>query len=302
MSAADENPEHAKAMVRARAAFDLRRYPEAANEARAAAGLMPDDAKAWALLAAALQAQAKWLDSEEAILAGLKADPESAWLHRLRSGYWLHACRNAEALEAATESCRLEPSSPLAHHQVSTVLAAMGKKKEARAEAEQAVALAPADGYYHRALGDLLLDGDLPGAEACYREALKLDAEDALALNNLGVALQRQKKRIDAAVCFKAAVLLDPTMKVAKENTHSTVSVLLTAGRWTFWLALAAGLFARWRGWVHGATEVVVITLGGTFALAVLHNSWRLLQLRRADPSLRKLWMRIDADKRRGRI
>ncbi len=78
--------------------------------------------------------------------------------------------------------------------------------------------------------------------------------------------------------------------------------MILTAGRWTFWLSLAAGLFARWRGWVHGAGEVVVITLAGTLGLAILHNAWRLVQLRRADPTLRRMWMRIGADKRRGRI
>jgi tetratricopeptide (TPR) repeat protein len=297
-----ENPEHAKAMVRARAAFDLRRYEEAEKEARAASGLKPDDASAWALLASVLQVRARWLDSEEAILAGLQADPESAWLHRLRSRYWLHACRNAEALEAATEACRLAPESPHSHHERDEVLSAMGRKKEARDELERAVALAPGESFHLRALGDFFLESDPKAAEGIYREALKLDAEDAAALNNLGVALQRQKKRIDAAICFKAAVLLDPTLKVAKENTHSTISVLLTAGRWTFWLALAAGLVARWRGWVHGTREVVFITLGGTVALAMVHNLWRLWQLRRADPALRKLWTRIDADKRRGRI
>src|SRR5207244_1255249 len=90
-----------------------------------------------------------------------------------------------------------------------------------------ALELAPRSAWLHRTRANIALhENDFASAEYSYREALRCDPRDAVALNNLGVALQRLGRQEEAALAFKAAVLADPTLQIAKSNTHSAVKNL----------------------------------------------------------------------------
>lgn len=73
------------------------------------------------------------------------------------------------------------------------------------------VAKDPANPAAQIDLGNLLLlDGDEPGAEAAYREALRLSPQSTAAHYNLGLLLQRRGKTSTALDQFRAVVKLVP--------------------------------------------------------------------------------------------
>jgi Flp pilus assembly protein TadD len=87
-----------------------------------------------------------------------------------------------------------------------------------------ALTLAPEEGRLHRLLGDEYLNmGESGQASDAYHRALGFEPNDAGTLNNLGCAYLRRGRAEEAALAFKAAVLLDPSMKEAKENAHDVV-------------------------------------------------------------------------------
>ena len=57
-----------------------------------------------------------------------------------------------------------------------------------------------------------LAAGDPAGAERLYREAIARDPRDAAVHLNLGIALQRQSRRDEAATSYAEALRLDPTL------------------------------------------------------------------------------------------
>ncbi|HVO30670.1 MAG TPA: tetratricopeptide repeat protein, partial [bacterium] len=131
---------------------------------------------------------------------------------------------------AAEEAIRLAPVQGYAHYTRALALARLKRIPEARASCERAVSLDPNNADFRRDLGDLYLDGEPKTAETHYRASLALDASDAYALNNLGVSLKRQGRAKEAVLAFKSAMLLDPTLGAAKRNTHSTTQELLRTG------------------------------------------------------------------------
>jgi len=60
--------------------------------------------------------------------------------------------------------------------------------------------------------------GDLEGAMAEYREALRLNPNEAKAHNNLGLALEKKGHRRGALDEFRAAYMLDPKDATYKRN------------------------------------------------------------------------------------
>jgi tetratricopeptide (TPR) repeat protein len=232
-------------------------------------------------------------------------------LHVLRSDVLRGLHRAREAQDAAEEAVRLDPDDPDGHAAVALSAGARGEHDEAVAALQRALALAPDSGHLHRLLADQYLaqtSYDLAIAE--YHRALSFDPNDSIVLNNLGCALSRRGRDEEAALAFKSAVMLDPTLKVAKQNAHETlgtiakgasvlgVLALVGAKFKLFWLLIPLRhlLFVPW-AWV-GLGILVVLAVG----VAKLRGQRRLRRLARKDPQLLALYERLAADKKAGRI
>ncbi|HEV8198646.1 MAG TPA: tetratricopeptide repeat protein [Candidatus Polarisedimenticolia bacterium] len=290
------------ALGRARAALQLRRYRDAAREAALAMAANPANPDAHALLAQACLGLDRHVDARKAAEAGLAIDPESEWLHRLRS-ISLRLCGQPKgALAAADEAVRLAPWNASAHHVRADALRVLGRTDDAHASIRRALELDPRNPETLRVMGDFSLESDPKTAELYYRDSLKLDPRDADTLNNLGVALNKQKRRHEAAIAFKSALLLNPESAIAKRNAHSTIKGLVK-------VLPGAGIGAFWVTKVMWAVLVVRSILGPGLIIAVavamfligrsLYHRWRL---RRADPQLLEIYRRLETDKRAGRL
>jgi serine/threonine protein kinase/tetratricopeptide (TPR) repeat protein len=111
------------------------------------------------------------------------------------------------------------PRSAAAHTNLGAALLDKGDLDGAAACCREAVRLDPTLAIAHNILGNVLRGmGDRDGAIACYREAMRLDPKYAITHINLGNAL-RDKGDLDGAIAyFKAALRLDPTFAPAHNN------------------------------------------------------------------------------------
>ena len=294
---------------RASASLDLRRYADALKFAKEAIAHAPREWRGHALLSRSFLGLNDNGSALRAAEGGLGLSPDNEWLHRLRSIALVGLRRYPEALSAADEAAKLAPELGLAHYTRSRALEKLGRMDDARAAARRAVELDASDCMLRRNLGDLFLDREPKVAEGHYREALKLDARDALTLNNLGVALNKQGRRKEAAVAFKSAVIADPGLRVARVNTHETISGMMTKGGLPL-VGLIIGanvvrILAR-----AGVTTFAIgigLAIGVFFAALVVAGIWASRsktkrELETADPQLMEIFEKLDRDKKAGRL
>jgi predicted Zn-dependent protease len=140
------------------------------------------DAETWRLVARAALLTLRTSAGLAAADRALELEPESA------EGHWLHALldqrrrRNVAAVESAREACRI----------------------------------APEEGRYAVALGELLLGGgmvgtaDYPGAETAFREAVRLDPGNARARYGLGKTLVLAGRHEEGARELDASLVAAP--------------------------------------------------------------------------------------------
>jgi len=297
---------------RASAAIALGRFEEAVRQAGRAVAAEPAAIEGYGLLAQALIGQNEMRRAQEAAEQGLSHGPDSEWLLRLRATALFHQGDAKGALAGAEAALAVLPASALAHSLRGKSLGKLKREKEALAALEKSIELAPQTAHLHRDLGDLLLRKEPKLAEARYRAALELTPNDAVALNNLGVALQRQKRHEEAAHQFRAAILADPTMKVAKTNAHSTIGALGRRAGVTgavLALYLAASLLRAYSSsgadeqrpfWVSLLLLVAMVALIAV-ALGMRHRATEAAK-KRQDPQLAALYERLDSDKKRGQL
>ncbi len=291
-------------LSRARAALEAGRADAAVREARLAVAASPT-AEGFAVLARAFLAEGRPQEALDAASSGLGLRPDSEWLHRLRGTALLRLKRSAEALEAVDESLRCFADGGQAHYLRSLVLASLKRLPEAQESAERAVALDPQSAANLAQLADVhLAAGRHARAEALYRQSLSLEPTNAECLNNLGVALERQKRLEEAAMAYKSAFLLDPRLEVAKRNTHGAVHKLVGPAGMTVLAVVAIQALVRIGGALGAAAGGLALVVLAV-ALAVRHVRRRraLERLAEREPQLHGIYLRIDQEMRgRGRL
>jgi Flp pilus assembly protein TadD len=215
----------------------------------------------------------RYAEAETSARDLLGSDPESATLHRLLAAALIGLDRPAEAVEEARVACRIAPGDPsclttlsraaiehgdvplglsaaqhavtLAPHSAAThfsmcqALLASGSTASALSAADEVVRLAPAAASSHNLRGICLeRAGRRTEARAEYRQALALDPQHALAINNLA-AMDVLRNPLRAAQGFTAAAAVDPQQRIVQRNlvvaTHNFVYQLR-------WVVLAGGL------------------------------------------------------------
>ncbi|MBI5115350.1 glycosyltransferase, partial [Candidatus Poribacteria bacterium] len=105
-----------------------------------------------------------------------------------------------------------------AHNYLGLAFKQTGRREDARAEWRTAIHLgAKVEAYKNLALM-CLEDGNAPEAESALRAALERGYSDADIWNNLGVALARAHRFIEAADAFRKALFLDPSNAAMRGN------------------------------------------------------------------------------------
>jgi len=223
----------------------------------------------------------------------------------------LRAGRAEEALAAADEAVDADPDDARAHYVRSLVLEQLKRIPLAREAAERAAALDPGRPAHHEQLGDLWLDDDPARAERHYRESLRTDSWDlrgpkrARVLNDLGVALSAQRRGREAALAFKAAHLLDPSLKEAKQNARASIRNLargaallvgvnlLLKGAKTGKHAARLEALAPYKLWFAGA---MVALLAASWGIWLWRRTAGMAQLAADEPELYALYRRLEAE------
>jgi tetratricopeptide (TPR) repeat protein len=155
------------------------------------------------------------------LAAALRSRPgDSALLMALGGSYPLHRREwvddRVRWFQAAVAA---QPRNAAAHTNLGAALRDKGDLDGAAACCREAIRLDPTLALAHNILGNALRDkGDLDGAIACYREAVRRNPKFAHAHSNLGAAL-RDKGDLDGAIaCFRAALRADPNLAQVHNN------------------------------------------------------------------------------------
>jgi tetratricopeptide (TPR) repeat protein len=219
---------------RARTLIDLGRHEQAKAELAKALADDPASTEAWCLLA---QCEQKAGDVNAMLYAAgqaLASNPDSEWAHRLQSLALHKLNRHQEAIAAGREAVRLAPNQWQQY--VVLVTAMIPRLDLFRAEAiwaaDRAVELAPLHAETHLTRGVLAgAQGNLVEAERNYREALKLDPENAAARNNLATIQLRGNDLEGATAGFAAALAENPRLQVARDNIDLVCRRVLRGAR-----------------------------------------------------------------------
>jgi len=291
---------------KAEMASDLRRYEEAQSLAAQSIAADPQFADGFVALGRACIGLQQYEDAEKHFKHALSLNPENE--QYLKCVSYALGClgRDAESLGFAREMARVAPEVSDSHVYMASALHRLRQLDEAKENYQNAVILDPENHDAITGLADVCLDKEeFKEAELHYRAALRIHSDDAGILNDLGVCLERQGKIKDAALAYKSALLTDPTLDVAKQNTKQAVEKYLSIGGGIFFVYIGfklTFLLARNRNgeppewWVLAtivASFIGIVVFGG-FALYRRHRKKRDLQM--ADPQLLEIYNTIRKD------
>lgn len=226
-----------QSLAKIRALVDLGRHQEARTALGTYLAGTPDSVEALCLLGLCeleLGAQGAALRAANQAIA---VAPEFDWAHRLRALALKRQGDYDDARLAAEEAVRLDPNDYSNHHTLAAVLLALAERAPmmapremmaARAAALRAVELAPHEPSAHIIAGLTAGALQLTDAEqASYHEALRLDPDNAIAMNNLA-AMDMQSFRLGrAAQRVVAGLQLDPHEEILRRNLDMVVVRLM---------------------------------------------------------------------------
>ncbi|WP_235736210.1 tetratricopeptide repeat protein [Nocardioides alcanivorans] len=266
--------------------LDLGRAPEAEQLARTALANDPTSADAFVVLARALRRQDRHREAVTVARSGLVQDPESRQLllelvdsltdlasdsNRVRAR--LRRVLAEEARECAWRLVTVEPNWWVSHYSMARALLAGDRPRvrDALARARIGVQLGPNEADTHNLVG-LCLDNlnQHDAARASYQEALRLDPQHAMAMNNLATLDIGFFRLRNAAQGFGNAVALEPGEATLRENlrvltTRLAMRLLAVSVVGALLLAILLGTEAPW--WARALLGSGIVAGTGWFAL-----------------------------------
>ena len=180
--------ETGQGLARARTMLDLKRHAEAASLLAGIVATDPGNGTAWCLLTLAHLGAGRNTDAAAAAERAIAAAPASDWPYRLASTVQLRLDNTRSALQAAEEARRLAPQEWRCHLCVAqATLATKERFDDAEAAAAKARELAPNEPDVYLISGKVSLErGKRAEARAYQERALALDPEHVGAMNELG--------------------------------------------------------------------------------------------------------------------
>lgn len=160
-------------------------------------------------------------EAELIVRGHLGANAESGAALRLLTSVLLRQDRDSEAVEVGRRAVAAEPEVAIGHVLLASGLAAIGKQDQAIEAAHEATRLAPYDWTTHYALGMALRSGRRPRSRealACANEAVRLAPHESHAHNLAGLCLDDLKLRQESNAAFREALRLDPGNAIALNN------------------------------------------------------------------------------------
>jgi tetratricopeptide (TPR) repeat protein len=159
--------------------------------------------------------------------------PADFWINYVLANdlYWVKR-QPAEAVGYCRAAVAMRPSSAEARNLLGRALMDRGDLDSAIATFQQAVVLQPKYTFVPISLAEalmrkaeaLLRKGDVDGAIQEYREALRFNKDNAVAHNNLGIAL-RDKGQLEEAIAeFRATIRLNKDFAEAHNNLGNVLS------------------------------------------------------------------------------
>ena len=275
-------------LARARTMLDLKRHGEAANLLAAIVATDPGNPTAWCLLTLAHLGVGRNSDAAAAAGRAIAAAPASDWPYRLASTAQLRLGNAQAALRSAAEARRLAPQEWRCYLCVAqATLATRENYDDAEAAAAEARKLAPNEPDVYLISGKVSLErGKRAQARAYQERALALDPEHVGAMNELGKIRLRQLGGAAAAHHFLQAARTAPretayggNVDVAVRRAVASVIYIGTLG--TLALNFLAAVY-------HLSRAQILLGLGAVLAVtAVVGVSQYLLMPAQARPLMR---------------
>jgi Flp pilus assembly protein TadD len=122
------------------------------------------------------------------------------------------------ALRLADDALTRNPADTGALTRRGVALTALGRLEEARESLRKAVQNQPRDAQAQLAFGRVELPVDPVAAEAAFRTVLRQNENNAVALNDLGIAEDLQGHHTDAEASYRGAIAAAPDMTAARVN------------------------------------------------------------------------------------
>ncbi len=249
--------------------------------ATAAAGLArsPEEPRLLAVLLRVLRAQRRHGEAVDVAQRLLVVAPSEPYAYRLAMLALLDVQWVDEAIGLAVRAVQLDPGNAVNHLSVARAWA-QSSRPEAPARqlaaARQAVVLGPHSPDAHVQVGAAwAANGQPAAARAAYQEALRLDPQNAAALNNLAVLDLRAGRPGSAARYLADALAVDPQDGTALHNLDAVAVRVVRRLAWWMALSPVPGLACSASGAV-GAGRVLALAsvLGAPVTVA---RAWRAL-------------------------
>lgn len=147
-------------------------------------------------------------DAQRALLIEIQRNPDDAALRRMAVQFYMRTLRFERALEHAEQAIAIAPADGLNHEARGSVLAQLNRFDEAREALEHAVELTPSHAGAHNGLGALAArEGRYADAESHYVRAIQANPQGTAALCNFATMLK------DTGRGDEAAALIGPALE-----------------------------------------------------------------------------------------
>ncbi|QIS17255.1 tetratricopeptide repeat protein [Nocardia terpenica] len=248
-------------LAKAKILIELRRLEDAGRELRAILAVEPDNAEAATYLAQTAFLSRDYREAAAQCANALRTAPKHQFALRIQALTLLHLDQHARARaeQSARRALALGPGSAENHRILAIVLRERGRPAEALEVIDRAAELDPAEPDIHLVRGSVLRRLGRSGARhrpgpavAAYREALRLQPENAGAVHDLAlVDLDRGRLRPALRGVLSAATM-DPTLTTLVRGNVAVV--IRRAARRVHWSLATIALLSLLLGSFPDAT------------------------------------------------